>query len=1168
VSFFSLISSVLRQQGSLPNLIVKYLVIAGGGGGGAGNDGGGGGAGGYRTSYESVFYTGTLSQLGSDIDGEAEYDWFGFTVDISSDGGRLAVGATLNDGSGVDAGNVRVFDWNGSAWVQAGSDIDGEAAGDQFGRYLSLSSDGDRLAVGAIFNDGSGVDAGSVRVFDWNGSAWVQAGSDIDGEAADDRFGRYLDLSSDGNRLAVGADRNDGSGVDAGSVRVFDWNGSSWVQVGSDIDGEAAGDWFGYALALSSDGNRLAVGAYLNDGNGTDSGHVRVFDWNGSAWVQAGSDIDSEVAGDLFGVSVALSSDGNRLAVGAASNDGNGTDSGHVRVFDWNGSAWVQAGSDIDGEDVGDQFGVSVALSSDGNRLAVGASLNDGGGFDSGHVRVFDWNGSSWVQVGSDIDGEAEYDRFGRSVALSSNGDRLAIGGFLNDGGGVDNGHVRVYEFAPVIVGVSGGGSSVEEAVTLNPGELYNVTVGAGGAANVNGSLSEFIIIGSQGGGHGGGNTVGVPTVGGSGGGGGAGTGNTTGAAGTVNQGYAGGNYVTDAGGGGGAGGPGQNGNTTGAQAYGGVGLASRITGSIVRRGGGGGGGNDTAGYGVAVDGGGSGTTSDGLDGDANTGGGGGGTNGQTPGAGGSGVVILRYPDSYVPILYSGLTGTTVNIENDNVTTITAGTGNITFLPVSSSSPMVLVFDTSLGDTTIEMPLEGTVSCTIDWGDGTYDSYTTVGTKTHTYDSDGEYTVKVFGLLTGFGANVTRPELTKCLSFGEIGLTSLVTAFRGCANLTQVPTSLPTTSAVTTIQGMFRDATSFNQDISGWDTSSITGMYAAFHTATSFNQDISSWDTSSVENMVLMFNNATSFDQNLGSWDVTSLLFANDMFAGVTLSAANYEALLIGWAAQSVQPNVLFGGGNSQYSFGEATTARSILTSAANGWTITDGGPEPVSGMILWLDASNASTITASSGKVSQWDDLSGSGNSVTQPTSAYQPTTGTRTLNGLNVIDFDGASDEMQKTSANIMGGEMTAFVVFQHDGGGGGATPGLAALVSTTTDANNFRTIYGDTRSGTNRHTIHRASGTYYLLDTTGPISTTVPYIYSTTVSSAGNAEAFVNGVSVGTQTFPELTTTATFFVGNRLQTVPADAIIAEIVLFDISLTSNEMNEIITYLSTKWGV
>ena len=118
----------------------------------------------------------------------------------------------------------------------------------------------------------------ALLVLAFAGPAWsqIQLGLDIDGEAVNDQSGFSVSLSSDGTRVAIGALFNDGNGSNAGHVRVYEYSGGGWAQLGTDIDGEAANDQSGFSVSLSSDGTRVAIGAYLNDGNGNSAGHVRV----------------------------------------------------------------------------------------------------------------------------------------------------------------------------------------------------------------------------------------------------------------------------------------------------------------------------------------------------------------------------------------------------------------------------------------------------------------------------------------------------------------------------------------------------------------------------------------------------------------------------------------------------------------------------------------------------------------------------------------------------------------------------------------------------------------------------------------------------------------------------------------------------------------------------
>lgn len=388
-------------------------------------------------------------QIGADINGIEAYDESGWSVTLSSDGQRLAVGARTHDGSGIDSGHVRVYQRSLSNWEQLGDDINGEAAYDESGYSVSFSSDGNRLAIGAPGNDGNGFDSGHVRVYQFSNESWTQLGSDIDGEAAYDSSGFSLALSRYGNRVAIGAPGNDGAGFDSGHVRIYELAGENWLKLGGDIDGEAAYDGSGISVSLALDGGLLAIGADKNDGTGIDAGHVRVYQLTGDTWLQRGDDINGEAFGDHFGLSVSLSRSGNRLAVGAPLNiNNNGIEAGHVRVFELLGNVWTQLGSDIDGEAAYDESGGSVSLSADGNRLVIGAHLNDGSGLNSGHARVYQWSNEAWAQMGVDIDGEAPEDASGKSVSLASNGSVVAIGANLNNGNGPNSGHSRVYDLS------------------------------------------------------------------------------------------------------------------------------------------------------------------------------------------------------------------------------------------------------------------------------------------------------------------------------------------------------------------------------------------------------------------------------------------------------------------------------------------------------------------------------------------------------------------------------------------------------------------------------------------------------------------------------------------------------------------------------------------------
>lgn len=392
------------------------------------------------------------TQIGQDINGENVNDRSGQAVTISADGTVVAIGAYLNDGNGNQSGHVRIYENIGGVWIQVGDDIDGEAAEDTSGTALSLSANGKIIAIGAPRNDGNGLTSGHVRVYENIGGVWTQIGLDIDGEAAGDNSGLYLSISDGGNIIAIGAYFNDGdnaTNTTNGQVRIFENVGGTWTQIGDDIDG-MDGDRFGQGLSLSANGKIFAASTPFGGSLSTNSifyGAVKVYENVNGNWTQIGSNIESDQAGD-GSRATALSADGKRIAIGAPSyHGGSMVNAGRVRIFENISGVWIQLGSDINGNNIGDGSGFGLGISSDGTVIAIGA-IN--GGFGAGQVRVFKFIAGVWAQIGTDIYGEAPSDGSGR-LSLSSDGSTLAIGAPSNAGNGTNSGHVRVFDLSTTL---------------------------------------------------------------------------------------------------------------------------------------------------------------------------------------------------------------------------------------------------------------------------------------------------------------------------------------------------------------------------------------------------------------------------------------------------------------------------------------------------------------------------------------------------------------------------------------------------------------------------------------------------------------------------------------------------------------------------------------------
>jgi hypothetical protein len=399
---------------------------------------------------------------------------FGHAVALSADGETALIGAPRDGG---ETGAAVVLTRSGSTWTEQAKLTSGEGVEEgHFGHNVALSGDGDTAAISApTFDHGSGA----VWIFTRSGSTWTeQAKLTGVGELDVGHFGAGLALSSDGETVAVGAPNDDHN---VGAVWVFTRSGSTWAQQGEKLTGgEASGaSEFGRAVALSADGSTAFVGGPCDDGL---LGAVWAFARSSSTWTQQGAKLTGgEASGEShFGDSVALSADGATALVGGRQDGGK---AGAAWAFARSGTTWAQQGAKLvaaSGEEGTGEFGWSVALSADGETALIGGLRDDG--YD-GAAWLFARSGSTWTQQGEKLTGGEEQGKgwFGSSVALSAEATTALIGGVA------DNGRAgAVWVFGLPSTSPNGGSppSGGSSSGTGNPQTSTGSSSGAGAQAN------------------------------------------------------------------------------------------------------------------------------------------------------------------------------------------------------------------------------------------------------------------------------------------------------------------------------------------------------------------------------------------------------------------------------------------------------------------------------------------------------------------------------------------------------------------------------------------------------------------------------------------------------------------------------------------------------------
>jgi hypothetical protein len=325
---------------------------------------------------------------------------------------------------------------------------DGEA-GDVFGRSVALDGTGQLAVIGMSGDDDLGTDAGAAYVFARSGSSWSEVQKLLANDGLPgDLLGTAVAISSDGSTILLGAQGADPLGNLSGAAYVFVHNGTSWVQQAKllPLDGGPA-NAFGVSVTLSASGDTAAVGAIGMGTLGSASGAAYVFQRSGTAWSQQQKLLASDgAAQDRFGFSVDLSDAADRLVASAIQGDGIVADSGCAYVFALAGGVWSQEAKlfSADGA-ANDLFGNSVTMNGAGDVVAVGVEWDDDQGQDSGSAYVFRRAGTAWSETAKLLAWQGEpFGSFGETVTIDAAGTRLLVGSPEDNG---DRGSAYLFEF-------------------------------------------------------------------------------------------------------------------------------------------------------------------------------------------------------------------------------------------------------------------------------------------------------------------------------------------------------------------------------------------------------------------------------------------------------------------------------------------------------------------------------------------------------------------------------------------------------------------------------------------------------------------------------------------------------------------------------------------------
>ncbi|MFM2432349.1 MAG: hypothetical protein RLZZ511_3563 [Cyanobacteriota bacterium] len=379
---------------------------------------------------------------GADLSQNRVRDRFGQAIALSTDGQILAVGAPHDYTNGHGSGAVQVYQANGDGWQPLGAPIHGPRALEFVGWAVALAADGQTLAIAAPGNNANGAQSGAVQLYRYQHQQWQPLGGAIPGGASLDLAGAAIALSADGQTIAIGATHGDHSGPNHGQVQVYRYRNEQWEALGNVLAGTHPDSNFGSAIAIAANGETLAIGAAFSPGvSGPNSGAVHLYQYNAdTAQWQPQTPLLGQQPRTLFGHAVALAADGQTLAVSAI---GSQNHRGEVYTYRQTAGHWERVGSAIVGKTGNEGLGDRLVLSGDGQTLSLSTSPDVRDPERIAHIRTYRWIDQQWQSIGETLGGG----EFGTGLALSGDGQRLAIGAPGNEQITHATGQVRLLRY-------------------------------------------------------------------------------------------------------------------------------------------------------------------------------------------------------------------------------------------------------------------------------------------------------------------------------------------------------------------------------------------------------------------------------------------------------------------------------------------------------------------------------------------------------------------------------------------------------------------------------------------------------------------------------------------------------------------------------------------------